>query len=99
MNKNNIRFIDDTSLGKIIEDIKNLTFEVTGVYPLEDGQVCAGGISLDEVNSNLELIRYKNVYVAGELLDVDGVSGGYNMQFAWSCAGVIAEDIKSKIKQ
>ena len=99
LNKNNIRFIDDTSLGKIIEDIKNLTFEVTGVYPLEDGQVCAGGISLDEVNSNLELIRYKNVYVAGELLDVDGVSGGYNMQFAWSCAGVIAEDIKSKIKQ
>ena len=41
--------------------------------------------------------KYPNVYVGGELLDIDGVCGGYNMQFAWSCAGVIANDIISKL--
>lgn len=82
----------------LVDSVCNLTFHVEGVYPLQDGQVCSGGVALSEVNENLELKKHSNVYIAGELLDIDGVSGGYNMQFAWSSAGVIAKDIKNKLK-
>ena len=97
LRKNNIQFINDANLNRIINDIKGLSFDVVGVYPLVDGQVCSGGVLIEEVTTNLELKKYENVYVGGELLDVDGVSGGYNMQFAWSCAGVIAKNIRNKI--
>ena len=97
LRKNNIQFINDVNLNKIICDIKELSFEVADIYPLVEGQVCSGGVSIEEVSPNLELKKYENVYIGGELLDIDGMSGGFNMQFAWSCAGVIAENIKNKI--
>lgn len=78
-------------------EVYDLSFSVKGLYPFIDGQVCSGGVCISNVNLSLELNEYPNIYVAGELLDVNGVCGGYNMQFAWSCAGVIAEDINRKI--
>lgn len=78
----------------MLDMVFNLKFNVVGTYPFVDSQVCSGGVSLNEVNENLELKKYPHVYIGGELLDVDGVCGGYNMQFAWSCAGVISESIK-----
>ena len=45
----------------------------------------AGGVSLDEVNlSTMESKRFPNMYFIGEVLDIDGDTGGYNLQFAWS---------------
>lgn len=90
--------IDDYQINKIIDNIVGLEFNVKRLYSLVDAQVCSGGLSLEELTENLELKRYKNIYVCGELMDVDGVSGGYNLQFAWSSAGVVFEDIKKKIK-
>ena len=57
---------------------------VTGSNSYENAQVCAGGVSLDEVTENLESKKVSGVYFAGELLDVDGKCGGYNLQWAWS---------------
>ena len=42
-------------------------------------------------------VKYPNVFVAGELLNIDGMCGGYNLQFAWSSAGLIANSIKERI--
>ncbi len=92
-----IENIKDKKIENIAQVIKHLNFKVKGMYEIKDAQVCAGGVSLEEINENLELCKYPNVYVAGELLDIDGVSGGYNMQFAWSSAGIIYEDIERKI--
>jgi predicted Rossmann fold flavoprotein len=51
----------------------------------EESMVTAGGIPLDEVNTRtMESLKCKGLYLAGEVLDIDGVSGGYNLQFAWS---------------
>ena len=86
----------EEQIGILFDKIKNLVFNVTGFYPFIDSQVCSGGVSLEEINDNLELKKYSNIYVSGELLDVDGICGGYNLQFAWSSAGVIADDIKRK---
>ena len=56
----------------------------------DDAQVCTGGISLSEVNINTLESKYnKNLYIAGELLDCDGVCGGYNLGFAF-ISGLIA---------
>lgn len=93
----NKRTLKEKDVLNIIEVICNLTFEVKGIYPIKEGQVCSGGIDLSELNENLELVKYPNVYVAGELIDVDGMSGGYNLQFAWSSAGVIAQSIITKV--
>lgn len=84
-------------LDNLYNNIKSLTFNVIGVYDVYESQVCSGGVCLDEVNERLELKKLPNMYVGGELLDIDGMCGGYNLQFAWSSAGVIANDILNKI--
>ena len=89
--------LNDSDVNKLIKIIKNLEFTVTGLYPVKDAQVCSGGVSLSEVNSKLRLNKYPRVFIAGELLDIDGMCGGYNLQFAWSSAGVIAKEIKEEI--
>ena len=91
--------LTEESINKIIKEIYYLSFNVKGLYPLKEAQVCSGGIKLSQINENLELNKYPNVYVAGELLDIDGISGGYNLQFAWSSAGVIANDIIRKLSE
>ena len=47
-------------------------------------QVCAGGLSMAEINAHFAMKKCPSVYVAGELLDVDGMCGGYNLQWAWT---------------
>jgi predicted Rossmann fold flavoprotein len=50
-----------------------------------ESMVTAGGVPLDEVNiKTMESLKAKGLYLAGEILDIDGISGGYNLQFAWS---------------
>ena len=93
------KFINEDILKKIILTLKNLDFNICDLYPVRDAQVCSGGVSLSEVTSQLCLKNNNNIYIAGELLDIDGVCGGYNLQYAWSSAGVIAEDIKRKLNE
>jgi len=55
----------------------------------DKAQVCTGGVSLDQLDENLQLIDVPGVYLAGEIIDVDGICGGYNLQWAWT-SGYIA---------
>lgn len=88
--------IDEKIINKLIDCIANLSFEIVDFYPIKEAQVCSGGVLINQINENLEFKAYPNLYIAGELLNIDGVCGGYNMQFAWSCAGVIARSILKK---
>lgn len=74
-------------------NIKDYTLDIDGPYDFEFAQVCHGGISIDEINQNFELKKHKNVYAIGEILDIDGICGGYNLFFAWASAWVVAEGI------
>ncbi len=67
-------------------DLQNFQMEIAGVYEMEFAQVCHGGISLDEVDENFSLRRCPNLYAVGEMLDIDGVCGGYNLFFAFASA-------------
>ncbi len=89
--------INDQKIKTIVSMIKNLEFNVVGLYPLKECQVCSGGVLLKDVDENLKLKNNNRIYIAGELLDIDGVCGGYNLQFCWSSAGVISSDIKRRI--
>lgn len=84
----------------ILDRIHNFTIEVTGTNNGEE-TVSAGGIDLNEINpKTMEVKNIPNLYAIGEILNIDGFCGGFNLQNAWSTAYVCAEGIykKSKIK-
>jgi len=70
--------------------LKEFRVKMTGYKGLEQAQVCSGGVSLEEVEEKtLESKRIEGLYFAGEVLDIDGACGGYNLQWAWS-SGFVA---------
>jgi len=70
---------------------------LTGRAPFRDEFVTCGGISLSSVNaSTLESKVHPGLYFAGEVLDVDGVTGGFNFQAAWTTAYVVAKSIAGR---
>lgn len=76
-------------LEKVFWLCRNFPFHITGSNGFEQAQVCAGGVDLREVTDDLESRLVPGLYMAGELLDVDGRCGGYNLQWAWT-SGYIA---------
>lgn len=79
-NKKDIIDVDkETKLYKVIHNEK---FTVKSLYDISSSQVTVGGVILDEINQNFALKNNKNIYVIGELVDVDGICGGYNLRFA-----------------
>ena len=68
----------------IIEKLTSFKLDITDSNPFDASQVCRGGVPLTEVNINtMESKLNTNVYIVGELLDVDGECGVYNLTFAW----------------
>lgn len=63
---------------------RHFTLHVTGSNSYDSAQVCAGGVCLSELTPCLEARRVPGVFWAGEVLDVDGRCGGYNLQWAWT---------------
>lgn len=71
--------------GALAHIIKGLIVHPTDTKGFNDAQVCAGGVNLDEIDFNtMESKINRNLYFAGEILDVDGRCGGYNLQWAWA---------------
>lgn len=72
------------SLEDAVSLIKTCSFRVEGQKDIRQGQVCQGGVCFEELTEDLELVRVPGLYLAGELIDVNGDCGGYNLQWAWS---------------
>lgn len=65
--------------------IKNLTMTISGMRSFHEAVITKGGISVKEINpSTMESKRYPDLFFAGEVLDLDAVTGGFNLQIAWS---------------
>ena len=70
---------------KFVNIIKNFTMTLTKLRPIAEGIITRGGVSVKEVDTyTMESKIVKSLYFAGELLDLDGVTGGFNLQIAWS---------------
>lgn len=72
---------------KLLETMKALTMTLTGVRGYQEAIITRGGVDVKEINpATMESKKKKNLYFAGEVLDVDAVTGGFNLQIAWSTA-------------
>ena len=59
-----------------------------GAYALQQAQICTGGVDPRELTEQLESRLHPGIYFTGEVIDVDGPCGGYNLQWAWSSGAV-----------
>lgn len=76
--------------------LKQLPFEVQGFRPLEEAIVTAGGVDVREVDPrSMQSKRLPGLYFAGEILDVDGYTGGYNLQIAFATGRAAGESVGS----
>ena len=74
-------------IAKIAEALTCHRYAVSGTGSFGEAMVTAGGVSLDEVNlRNMESKKHSNLFFIGEVLDIDGDTGGFNLQFAYSSA-------------
>jgi len=82
----------------LVNTIKNLKVNITGVRPIEEAIVTDGGVSLKEIDpKTMESKIIPGIYFAGEILDIRGVTGGFNLQSAWS-TGYVAGCAASVVK-
>lgn len=73
---------------KIAERLKDWQVPVKGAYALRQAQICSGGVDPRELTDQLESRLHPGIYFTGEVIDVDGPCGGYNLQWAWSSGAV-----------
>ncbi len=84
--------LSNAERGRLIECVKQCEIGVTGTRGFDKAEVTAGGVALDEVDSrDMQSKLVPNLYLAGEILDLDGFIGGYNFQAAFS-TGYLAGD-------
>lgn len=76
--------------------VKAFPLQVTGTLGFDYAQVTKGGIPLNEADGNLQSKYAKGLYFAGEILDIDGQCGGFNLQWAYSSARTVAKAIEEK---
>lgn len=81
--------ITPASMERLVNQIKQFEAQVTATNSFEQAQVCCGGVDTREVRpETMESRLVPGLYLVGELLDVDGICGGYNLQWAWSTGAV-----------
>lgn len=84
-------FLTDKEIESMAYYIKNMVLKVKGRY--DNNQVYSGGIELNGLNENLESKKIKNLFFCGEVCDVDGICGGYNLQWAWTSGHIVGESL------
>lgn len=83
--KNYVSKLTEAEITRLIRTLKGLTFPITDYAPFEYAITTAGGVRCDEVNPyTMESLKVKGLYLAGEVLDLDANTGGYNLQIAFS---------------
>ncbi len=85
------------TIENFIDMAKSYELTILDTYGFEYAQVCVGGLSIDNINDNLELKKYPNIYITGEVLDIDGLCGGYNLEFAFASGYVASMAICKKV--
>jgi len=79
---------------KLLNTIKNFNFEILDTKPIEEAVITSGGILVKEINSKtMESKLVQGLYFAGEVVDVDALTGGFNLQIAWSTGWLVGESV------
>ncbi len=81
--------LTEQAVSTLCQLIHDFRVEIKEVNPFEQAQICCGGVDVREVNpETMESRLHPGLFLAGELLDVDGICGGYNLQWAWSTGAI-----------
>lgn len=87
--------LSNKQLENLATQLTKCTFKVTGKSTFKDEFVTAGGVDLKEINfKHFESKLHKNLFFAGEVLNIDAVTGGFNFQNAWTGGWIVANSIK-----
>lgn len=89
-----IKNCPDEKMLQLLHFIKNAPFKIKGTNDTLHSQVCSGGVDISDISwDTLESNVIKNLYFTGEIIDVDGICGGYNLQWAWSTGYIAGRSI------
>lgn len=92
-----LKDLSDNQRSRLIDTLTDLTPTVFKLRPFKEAQVTSGGVDCDEIDpATMKSKLVDHLYFAGEVVDVDGDSGGYNLQWAWS-SGHVAGGLGRKI--
>lgn len=80
--------VGEHTVRKCLEILADFRVTITAPNSFENAQVCCGGVPLAEVDGSFASRKCDNVYIVGELLDCDGICGGYNLQWAWATGAI-----------
>ncbi len=95
-----IKTLSKANINKIAGLIKAFPLDIKGDYGFERSQVTVGGVSLTEVDhETLKIRKMPNSFVCGEMLDIDGECGGYNLQWAFSSGYLVGNQIAESINE
>ncbi len=87
-----VRDITKTERQKLVSLLKNFTLEITGTRPINEAIITSGGVSVKEINpKTMESKIVPDLYFAGEVIDVDAYTGGFNLQIAYSTGYLAGE--------
>lgn len=88
-----------TGINALARAIKRFDLKIEGLGDASLAQVMSGGLCVDEFDESLMSKKVRGAYAIGEALDIDGDCGGYNLQWAWSSAGVVADAITKQLNK
>lgn len=89
--------LSGANIKALVKEVAAKSFKISGLAGFKEAMATAGGINLSEISTKtMESKKYPGLYFIGEVLDVDGDTGGYNLQFAYSSACGAAEHINTK---
>jgi len=91
----NASVLSAANIKNLASSIKDWRLPVIDTLSWDNAQVTGGGILLNEINDDFSSVYDKNVYIVGEILDICGMCGGYNLHWAW-CSGIIAGESVAK---
>lgn len=84
-------------IAALLDHLTTATFSVNGKSTFKEEFVTAGGVKLSQLHYNRFVThKYSNLYLGGEVLDIDAITGGFNFQAAWTAGWLISEDIYEK---
>jgi predicted Rossmann fold flavoprotein len=93
-----LNFLTKKERQKIVTLLKSLRFTISKVMGFEQAMITSGGVSLKEINpKTMQSKIIENLYFAGEILDLDGPTGGYNLQICWSTGHLAGENVTKTI--
>ncbi|MFT3984089.1 MAG: NAD(P)/FAD-dependent oxidoreductase [Lachnospiraceae bacterium] len=90
-----VNMLTDAELKKLSLLIKQFPVPISAANSFQDAQICSGGVDTSQLKETLESTLVKGLYFAGELIDIHGDCGGYNLQWAWSSGMVAGRLLKS----